>query len=243
MCAYDCIAIYLLRDNVLVPEYVSGENFHLFSSLRITIGEGLSGWVAENKRPIVNGNPSVEPGYLNDPNRFSTLQSALAVPLEGLNGVVGVLSLYAAGRNAFTPDHLRILSAVTPKIALSIDNAIKYRQAENCATTDALTDLPNARSLFIHLDTELARSKRENTPLSVLVCDLDGFKQVNDRFGHLEGNKVLRKVAQAPGELPRVRLRRAHGRRRIRDRLAGLPWRPRTKPNRLFYGGGMQGWT
>jgi len=197
MCAYDCIAIYLLRDNVLVPEYVSGENFHLFSSLRITIGEGLSGWVAENKRPIVNGNPSVEPGYLNDPNRFSTLQSALAVPLEGLNGVVGVLSLYAAGRNAFTPDHLRILSAVTPKIALSIDNAIKYRQAENCATTDALTDLPNARSLFIHLDTELARSKRENTPLSVLVCDLDGFKQVNDRFGHLEGNKVLRKVAQA----------------------------------------------
>src|SRR5439155_142552 len=87
MCAYDCIAIYLLRDNVLVPEYVSGENFHLFSSLRITIGEGLSGWVAENKRPIVNGNPSVEPGYLNDPNRFSTLQSALAVPLEGLNGV------------------------------------------------------------------------------------------------------------------------------------------------------------
>jgi diguanylate cyclase (GGDEF)-like protein/putative nucleotidyltransferase with HDIG domain len=203
MCPYDCIAIYLLRDNVLVPQYVSGDNYHLFSSLRIDVGQGLSGWVAENRRPIVNGNPSVEPGYLNDPTRFSTLQSALAVPLEGLNGVVGVLTLYASGRNAFTPDHLRILSAVTAKIALSIENALRYRQAENCATTDVLTDLPNARSLFIHLDSELARAKRQNLPLSVLVCDLDGFKQVNDRFGHLEGNKVLRAVARALREVCR----------------------------------------
>jgi diguanylate cyclase (GGDEF)-like protein/putative nucleotidyltransferase with HDIG domain len=197
MCPHDCIAIYVLRDNVLVPEYVSGENFQLFSSLRIPIGDGLSGWVAQTTRSIVNGNPSVEPGYLDDPERYSTLRSALSVPLEGTNGVVGVLSLYAAAADNFTPDHLRILSAVTTKIALSIENALKYQQAESCATTDALTELPNARSLFMHLDAELARSKREGTRLCVLVCDLDGFKQVNDRFGHLEGNKVLRNVAQA----------------------------------------------
>jgi diguanylate cyclase (GGDEF)-like protein/putative nucleotidyltransferase with HDIG domain len=197
MCPYDCIAIYVLRDNVLVPEYISGENFQLFASLRIQVGEGLSGWVAQNVRPIVNGNPSVEPGYVTDPARFTPLQSALAVPLEGLNGMLGVLTLYSLRREAFTSDHLRILSAVTTKIALSIENALKYRQAETCATTDALTDLPNARSLFLQLDSELARSKRESMPVSVLVCDLDGFKEVNDRFGHLEGNRVLRRVAQA----------------------------------------------
>jgi diguanylate cyclase (GGDEF)-like protein/putative nucleotidyltransferase with HDIG domain len=196
LCPYDCIAIYVLREQVLVAEFVTGQNFQLFSSLRIPVGEGLSGWVAQTKRPIVNGNPSVEPGYLNDPERFSSLQSALAVPLEGSGGVVGVLSLYAAASAAFSADHLRILSAVTVKIALSIENALKYRHAENCATTDALTELPNARSLFIHLDTELARAKREGHQLSVLVCDLDGFKQVNDQFGHLEGNKVLRRTAE-----------------------------------------------
>lgn len=195
MCQYDGIAIYVLRDNVLVPEFVSGHDAEVFAPLEIPIGEGLSGWVAQSRRPIVNGNPSVETGYLNDSTKFSILKSALSVPLEGSNGVVGVLSLYADDRDAFTADHLRILSAVSAKIALCIENALKYRQAETCATIDALTDLPNARSLFLQLDSELERAKREHQPLSVLVCDLDGFKQVNDQFGHLEGNRVLRRVA------------------------------------------------
>lgn len=195
MCQYDCIAIYVVRDTVLFPEFVNGRDFEVFAPLEIPIGLGLSGWVAQNKRPIVNGDPSVEPGYLNDRSKVSILKSALSVPLEGSNGVVGVLSLYACELDAFTPDHLRILSAVSGKIALCIENALKYRQAENSATIDALTDLPNARSLFIHLDNELDRAKREHHALSVLVCDLDGFKQVNDQFGHLEGNRVLRRVA------------------------------------------------
>jgi diguanylate cyclase (GGDEF)-like protein len=195
MCRYDSIAIYVLRDNVLVPEFVNGHDFEVFAPLQIPIGEGLSGWVAQCKRPIVNGNPSVETGYLNDPTKFSLLKSGLCVPLEGSNGVVGVLSLYADERDAFTSDHVRILSAVSAKIALCIENALKYRQAENCATIDALTELPNAGSLFLHLDGELERAKRERHPLSVLVCDLNGFKQVNDQFGHLEGNRVLRRVA------------------------------------------------
>src|SRR5579863_7779450 len=72
---YDAIAIYLQRGTELIPEYVNGDNFRLFSSLRIPVGQGLSGWVAQNKKPIVNGNPSVEPGYLNDPSKFSTLRS------------------------------------------------------------------------------------------------------------------------------------------------------------------------
>jgi len=194
---YDSIAIYIRRDDVLIPEHVSGDNFRLFASLRIPLGQGLSGWVAQNRKPIINGNPSVEPGYLNDPTKFSTLRSALALPLEGLEGVVGVLALYHSEADAFTSDHLRILLAVTSKMALAIENALKYQQAENSATTDYLTGLPNARSLFLQLDRELARCKRENSSLTVMVCDMDGFKQINDRFGHLEGNRVLRLFAQA----------------------------------------------
>jgi diguanylate cyclase (GGDEF)-like protein/putative nucleotidyltransferase with HDIG domain len=197
MVPYDAIAIYIRRDNELIPEFVNGDNYRLFSSLRIPIGQGLSGWVAQNQKPIVNGNPSVEPGYLNDPSKFSTLRSALAVPLEGVAGIIGVLALYRGERDAFTTDHLRILLAVSGKMALSIENALKYQQAENSATTDYLTGLPNARSLFLQLDRELARCKRDNSSLTVMVSDMDGFKQINDRLGHLEGNRVLRLFAQA----------------------------------------------
>jgi diguanylate cyclase (GGDEF)-like protein/putative nucleotidyltransferase with HDIG domain len=194
---YDAIAIYVKRAEELIPELVSGDNHRLFASLRIPLGSGLSGWVAQNRKPIINGNPSVEPGYLNDPTKFSTLRSALAIPLEGLAGVVGVLAVYHAETDAFTSDHLRILLAISSKMALAIENALKYEQAESSAVTDYLTGLPNARSLFLQLDRELARCKRDSTSLVVMVSDMDGFKQINDRFGHLEGNRVLRLFAQA----------------------------------------------
>ena len=194
---YDAIAMYIRRGQELIPEHVSGDNFRLFASLRIPLGQGLSGWVAQNKKPIINGNPSVEPGYLNDPTKFSTLRSALSVPLEGVAGVAAVLTLYKLEPDSFTTDHLRILLAISSKMALAIENALKYQQAESSATTDYLTGLPNARSLFLQLDRELARCKRENSNLTAMVCDMDGFKQINDRFGHLEGNRVLRLFAQA----------------------------------------------
>ena len=193
---YDSIAIYIQKDETLIPEFVNGDDFRLFSSLQIPLGQGLSGWVAQNCKPIVNGNPSVEPSYLNDPNRTSTLRSGLAVPLEGTSGVVGVLALYRSEADAFTQDHLRILLAVSSKLAITIENALKYHLAESSAATDFLTGLPNARSLFLHLDHEVARCKREGGTLGVLVCDLDGFKQINDRHGHLAGNKVLRDFGQ-----------------------------------------------
>ena len=192
---YDSMAVFLSKNGRLIPELVSGDNFRLLSSLNIRIGEGLCGWVAENRKPIMNANPQVESGYVNDPEKYTTLRSALAVPLEGLNGVVGVLAMYRADRDAFTADHLRILLAISSKIALSVENALKYQQAESSATTDYLTGLPNARSLFVHLARELARCRRTGTALAVMVCDMDNFKQINDLYGHLEGDNLLKDFA------------------------------------------------
>ena len=195
MIPYDSMAVFLLKDGRLLPELVSGDNFRQLSSLNIGLGEGLCGWVAEKRKPIVNGNPEAEAGYVSDPAKFTTLRSILAVPLEGLNGMVGVLAMYGADRDAFTADHLRILLAVSSKIALSVENALKYQQAEDSATTDYLTGLPNARSLFVHLSRELARCRRTGTALAVMVCDLDNFKQINDHYGHLEGDNLLKDFA------------------------------------------------
>ena len=189
------LAVWMVRGDELLPEYVNGEDCRLFSSLQIPMGQGLSGWVAENGKPIVNGNPSVEPSYLNDKNRTSSLKSAVALPLEGAAGILGVLTLYHMERDAFTKDHLRLLMAIGPKIGMSIENALRFQQAESSATTDYLTALPNARSLFLQLDAEVSRARRNSQPLTVVVLDLDELKQINDRYGHLEGNRLLREVA------------------------------------------------
>jgi len=192
---YDSIVAFIQKDDLLIPEFVSGDNFRLLSSLTIPVGTGLCGWVAQNSTPIINGNPAVEPGFLRNPKMTTELRSALAVPLEGVTGLVGVLALYQTEADAFISDHLRVLQVITSKVALFIENALKYRQAENSATVDYLTGMANARALSMHLEQELARCKREHSTVAVMVCDLNGFKKVNDCYGHLAGDKVLKLFA------------------------------------------------
>jgi len=115
--------VYGLQEEALTPQFVSGENFRLFSSLRIPLGEGLSGWVAQNHTAILNGNPSVEPGYLSDPTQYSTLRSALAVPIESGPRVLAVLALYRTGQDAFTVSELHALEALVSTLGSSIQTA------------------------------------------------------------------------------------------------------------------------
>jgi diguanylate cyclase (GGDEF)-like protein len=156
----------------------------------------LSGWVAQHVRPIVNGNMSIESCYISDYLALNNLQSALAVPFEGKGGTTGVITLYHVNRNAFSQDDLRILEAASVQIGPAIETALRFQDVKESATTDHLTGIPNARALALHLNQELERARRNQSQVGVLVCDLDGFKQVNDRFGHLKGNEVLQTVAK-----------------------------------------------
>ena len=195
MIPHDAIVFYVCQDGLLIPEYAHGVDFDIFSKLRIPRGEGLSGWVALNEKPISNGNPAAETLHTGVPSRVTTLQAALSVPLRGHDGVAGVLTLYGREKNCFTKEHLRMLLAASSKLGLSVENALQYEKAQSTASTDFLTGLPNARSICQHLEKELARIRRSKKPLAVLLCDLNGFKKVNDTFGHLTGNKLLQEIA------------------------------------------------
>jgi GAF domain-containing protein len=119
--AYDAMALYIRRGETLAAEYAEGEHFHLFASAPIPLGAGLSGWVAENGKAIVNGNPSVEPGFLTDPARFGALGSALSIPLIGPRGIAGVLSLYRKGHDAFRNEHLASLNSLSSALANALE--------------------------------------------------------------------------------------------------------------------------
>jgi diguanylate cyclase (GGDEF)-like protein/putative nucleotidyltransferase with HDIG domain len=191
---YDALAMFIKEGDVLKPEYTIGQDAAALQGLRTAVGSGLTGWVSANRQCIVNGDPALDS---TNPQVTIHLRAALALPLIGSNGVIGVLSLYRTQKDAFRIDDARVMQAIQFKIALAVENGLKYREAENSSLTDFLTGLPNARSLFLRLSEEIGTARRAGDEVTVLVCDLDGFKQLNDTHGHVLGNDVLREVAQA----------------------------------------------
>ena len=190
---FDCIAVFLQCEGVLQPAYVSGDDARLITSLDIPKLQGIAEWAAANVQSIPKA-AEAEPMQRRHPR--SKLNSVLAVPLEGDDGVFGVLALYHRRKGRFTEEHVRVLQTIKGKVGFSVENALRYRQAGRFAMVDYLTGLPNSRALFMKLDAELARSKRFKIPLTIFVCDLEGFKRVNDDFGRAEGDRVLRTVAE-----------------------------------------------
>lgn len=195
MCPHDSLVFFLRKDHALVPEYASGAYLELLSSFPVTWGKGVAGKVAEQRSALVNADPAGELAACVGLPAGEFL-SSLAVPMEGVTELLGVVVLYSRADAAFTPDHLRVLTGVVLRAVPAMENALKYTQVEQSATTDMLTGLANPRSLFLHLDGELARARRNRDSVTVLVCDLDRFKQLNDLHGHMEGNRTLRAVAQ-----------------------------------------------
>ena len=151
---FDTMVLYLLRDKRLDSVFVEGENFTLFNELTMATGEGLSGKVALTRKPMLNADPSTEPPPRRNPERMARLRSALSVPLDGPAGVSGVLTFYSEREGAFTASQLSLLLAIGPKLAMTVENSIRFREAENQASFDYLTGLPNAGSLFLHLQSE-----------------------------------------------------------------------------------------
>jgi diguanylate cyclase (GGDEF)-like protein len=192
---FDCMAVFIRDGDRLKANYVYGDENLALAAPEIPLGQGLSGWVVENHKPILNGNPAVEYTNWQEAGKLALCKAALSVPLYAEN-LSGALTLYHVGHDAYSKEHLRVLLAISDKIAKAIKGSLRFQQAQQEASTDELTGIPNARSLCLHLQDELVRAKGTSDQAAVLVCDLDGFKGVNDNFGHLTGNEMLQRVAR-----------------------------------------------
>jgi diguanylate cyclase (GGDEF)-like protein len=109
---------------------------------------------------------------------------------------IGTLSVYHTDAAFYRDDHRRLLDRVSEQAAAVINNSMLFEQTQEDSLTDPLTGLPNTRFLFMHLTRELARAERLESEVSLLVMDLDGFKEINDSYGHHVGDKALREVAR-----------------------------------------------
>ncbi|MEW6321814.1 MAG: HD domain-containing phosphohydrolase [Acidobacteriota bacterium] len=185
------------EDETLRCRFATGAESDLIGGMTIRSGQGLTGWVARNRRPLVNARPSAEFEAAGLAARATSLQSALVAPLVFNDRFIGTLSVYHAQPDFYTDDHRRLLDRVCEQAAAVVHNSIVFEQTQEDSLTDPLTGLPNTRFMFMHLTRELARAERLKSEVALLVMDLDDFKDINDSHGHHVGDRALREVATA----------------------------------------------
>jgi len=183
---FDMLVIYVERNGGLEVEYAVSNKLMLPHLLSAPAGE-ISAWVGRNGKQISNGDASDDFAHLPVHSR-PAVRMALSTPLATPE-MRGALTLYRIGRRDFSAEDARMVAAVAPPLALAVANGLRFKQASGAAESDPLTGLGNAQALF-------ERLRSQDRPCAVIVCDLDGFKGVNDQFGHLKGNEILQRVAQ-----------------------------------------------
>ena len=193
---FSCCALFLYSDETetLRCRFATGVEAETIQQLTIRNGHGLTGWVARNRRPLVNARPSAD-FEAAGVSTATALQSALVCPLVFNERFIGTIAVYHVDHSVYTDDHRRLLDRISEQAAAVIYNSIVFEQTQEDSLTDPLTGLPNTRFMFMHLTRELARAERLKSEVSLLVMDLDSFKDINDTYGHHVGDRALREVA------------------------------------------------
>jgi diguanylate cyclase (GGDEF)-like protein/putative nucleotidyltransferase with HDIG domain len=195
---FSCAALFLFDEETetLRCRFATGTDADVIQQVAVHSGEGLTGWVARNRRPLVNARPSADLEAAGLTHLATTLQSALVCPLMFNERFIGTLSVYHTDAAFYRDDHRRLLDRVSEQAAAVINNSMLFEQTQEDSLTDPLTGLPNTRFLFMHLTRELARAERLKSEVSLMVMDLDSFKEINDSHGHHVGDRALCEVAR-----------------------------------------------
>jgi len=174
---------------------VDGENSSRLAARRIWIGEGATGTALKTRESVRKGDPKLNPSLFDAElsDEYSTMAS---VPLIANDELIGAVSIYSNEVADYGEEHLRLLETIARIAAEAIDKSQEHDEAKINALTDPMTGLPNARSLQLQFDKEVGRASRGDTSFQLLMLDLDGFKAVNDSFGHKVGDDLLREISR-----------------------------------------------
>jgi len=153
---------------------------------------GLTATVAREGETIIVEDMTKHPLFQHVPS--SWIGSIIGIPLKVGSTVVGVMNLSRSTVGGFSSSELRLLSLLSDQAAVAISNASLHQMISRQAYSDTLTGLPNRRALDERLEEEVMSARKNNYSFAVIMMDLDGFKSVNDTYGHSVGDDVLRLV-------------------------------------------------
>lgn len=188
---YTYLSIYLLRGDIL---YMGAQLGYPESQLirEIPITAGVIGRTARNKEIQFIREVDADSDFLR---AFYQVKSEIAVPLLKDDNVLGVLNVESDSDTQLGENDVNLLKTLAGSVAVAIDNARLHAEVKRMALTDVISGLANRRAFDELLDAEMARAGRYHHPLSLIILDLDSFKEYNDRWGHPAGDVRLREIA------------------------------------------------
>lgn len=192
---FDTCIVYLADEKQSYAEavYACGKNSDALTGKLVKIGEGATGYVLQKRVAVENVDPVLD--FTFSHAEFGQDYKGMAsLPLLADEKLIGAVSVYLTDADEYHEEHLRLLETVSRIAADAIAKSLQHAEAESHALTDPMTGLPNARSLQVQFEKEVKRSSRNGNGFHVLMLDLDGFKSVNDTFGHKTGDRMLKEI-------------------------------------------------
>ncbi len=188
---YAYISIYLLEGEMLCLGAEIGYPGEMVIH-QIPITSGVIGRAVRTKQTQFIRDVSTDPTFLRASHE---VKSEICVPLLKNENVLGVLNVESKSEVPLDEDDVNLLNALAGSVAVAIDNARLHAEVKRMALTDAVSGLANRRAFDDFLQTEITRAKRYGDALSLIILDLDSFKEYNDQWGHPAGDVRLREIA------------------------------------------------
>lgn len=194
---FDTCVVYLLDEQKKTAKaaYTQGFNHKLLKNKTIDVGAGATGFVLKKRQSVCDINPGLDFSF-DELDLVESYTAMASLPLIAEEKLLGAVSLYSCELETYGEEHMRLLETVSRIASDAIAMALQHAESETRALTDPMTNLPNARSLQLQFEKEVARASRNGSNFQLLMLDLDGFKFVNDNFGHKVGDELLRQLAK-----------------------------------------------
>jgi diguanylate cyclase (GGDEF)-like protein len=177
---------------------VKGLNEKIVQNLRVKPGQGIAGLVFETGRSLLVKNVDHDPRFTERQRARYKTKSLICVPLRIDQRKIGVINLTDKTGDGFDENDLKLVESVASHASVALDRTDYYKMSEDLrkiSITDSLTDLYNRRFFQDRINEEIERSRRHGLPVSLIMLDIDNFKQYNDTYGHLAGDEALRLTA------------------------------------------------
>ena len=183
-------------DELFLKTYQGFSEGFVQDAKRMKVGKGFAGRVALTGKPLIVGNMSDDARFDPIVLKREGFQSLSAIPIMAKEKIMGVLCVCSYGPRNYLEREIKVLGTIANQIGVAVDNSQLYERTVAIAFTDSLTGLYNRRYLMEQIEREFARALRNETAFSVIMLDLDGLKTVNDRFGHHEGDAILKELGR-----------------------------------------------